>query len=146
MTNVDRLEAPMNPGIVRFGQFDAVAGLPDIPVISRAVSYGRLIYTSGIVGEPGGDIGLQTRQALERLDALLNDAGSSKSSILSAQVWLADMKDFAEHNEVWDAWVDPINPPARACVEANLYAPDVLVEIRVTAVAESVLPQAGTTQ
>jgi enamine deaminase RidA (YjgF/YER057c/UK114 family) len=123
----------MSPEVRRYGRFGDVAGMHKIPVISRAVSHNGVVYTSGVVGEPGGDVRAQTRQALERLEAILGDAGSSKSSILSAQVWLADMSDFAAHNEVWDSWIDPDNAPARACVQANLYIPAVLVEIRVIA-------------
>ena len=61
------------------------------------------------------------------------EAGSDKSKLLSANLWLTDMGDFDEMNAVWDAWVDPANPPARACVEAKLAAPQYTVEIMVVA-------------
>jgi enamine deaminase RidA (YjgF/YER057c/UK114 family) len=80
-----------------------------------------------------GDVRVQTRKVLHRIDELLTDAGTDKSKLLTAQVWLADMKMFAEHNEVWNEWVDPNNPPVRACVEAGLTHPGLLVEVMVTA-------------
>jgi enamine deaminase RidA (YjgF/YER057c/UK114 family) len=62
-------------------------------------------------------------------------SGSDKSRILQATIWLASMDDFAEMNAVWDAWVDPANPPARACGESRLATPDYTVEIIVVAAA-----------
>ena len=76
----------------------------------------------------------QTRQILERIDALLAEAGTDKSKILSTNIWLADIGTFAEMNSVWDAWVSPGNTPARATVEAKLATPAHLVEIMVVAV------------
>ena len=123
----------MRPEVIRHGDFRDVPGLP---IISKAVVHAGLVYTSGVVGDPGGDVATQTQQVLDRIDALLGELGASRSSILTAQVWLADMADFAAHNAVWDQWVDPANPPARACVGAELYDPGVLVEIRVIAMVE----------
>lgn len=76
---------------------------------------------------------IQTRQILEAIDGLLATAGTSKSKILTATIWLADMSTFGEMNSVWDAWVDPGNTPARATVEARLAAPAYKVEIMVIA-------------
>ena len=76
----------------------------------------------------------QTQQILERIDALLAEAGTDKSRILSTNIWLADIGKFAEMNSVWDAWVAPGNTPARATVEAKLTTPAHLVEIMVVAV------------
>ena len=59
--------------------------------------------------------------------------------LLTAQVWLADMKDFDAHNRVWNSWVDPDNPPVRACVQAGLWQPGLLVEVKVTAATPSTL-------
>ena len=67
------------------------------------------------------------------IDALLAQAGTDKSKILMATIWLADIADFEAMNAVWDAWVDPANPPARATSEARLATPDYLVEIIVVA-------------
>lgn len=104
-----------------------------MPILSRAVIRGDTAYLCGVVPDPGGTVSDQTRQVLERIDELLAKAGTDKSQLLTAQIWLTDMKDFAAMNAVWNAWVDPQNPPARACVQAALYRPDVLVEIMVTA-------------
>jgi len=101
--------------------------------MSQAVIHGDTIYLAGQVGEPGEDVVAQTRTALAEVDALLAECGSDKSKILSAQVWLADIADFAAMNSVWDAWVDAANPPARATCEAKLATPDYLVEVIVVA-------------
>ena len=125
--------APTSADVCRHGDF---RGVPGLPIISKAVVCGGLVHTSGMTGEPGGDVAEQTQQALDKIDALLTGVGASRSSIVSAQVWLAEMADFPAHNAVWDAWVDQLNPPARACVGAQLYHPEVLVEISVIAVVE----------
>ncbi|MGX1692222.1 RidA family protein [Brevundimonas naejangsanensis] len=101
--------------------------------MSQAVIHGDTVYLAGQVGEPGDDVVAQTRTALAEVDALLAQCGSDKSKILSAQVWLADIADFAAMNSVWDAWVDAANPPARATCEAKLATPDYLVEVLVVA-------------
>jgi enamine deaminase RidA (YjgF/YER057c/UK114 family) len=102
--------------------------------MSRAVVHGDTVYLAGIVaGNPDADVAIQTRQILEAIDGLLATAGTSKSKILTATIWLADMSTFGEMNSVWDAWVDPGNTPARATVEARLAAPAYKVEIMVIA-------------
>jgi enamine deaminase RidA (YjgF/YER057c/UK114 family) len=101
--------------------------------MSEAVIHGDTIYLAGQVGEPGDDIVAQTTTVLSEIDRLLAAAGSDKSRILMATIWLADIADFAAMNSVWDAWVDTANPPARATSEAKLASPDYLVEIVVTA-------------
>jgi enamine deaminase RidA (YjgF/YER057c/UK114 family) len=103
------------------------------PIISRAVVHNDLVYLCGITADPIGDITAQTRQVLERIDALLEQAGTNKSKLLTAQVWLSDMRFFRQHNLAWNEWVDPKDPPARACVQAELFDPGLLVEIMVTA-------------
>ena len=72
---------------------------------------------------------------LDKIDALLAEAGSGKRNILSAQIWIANIGHFAQMNEVWDAWVEPGHAPARACIEARLATPDLLVEVGVIAAA-----------
>lgn len=104
-----------------------------LPRISGAVVHGDTVYLQGVTPDPGGDIASQTRQVLERIDALLTQAGTDKSKLLTAQVWLSDMRLFEAHNVEWNAWVDRENPPARACVRADLVRPGLLVEIMVTA-------------
>ncbi|GAB2185518.1 RidA family protein [Roseibium sp. FZY0029] len=103
------------------------------PRMSQAVIHGGLVYLAGQVGNPGDTVTNQTQTILERIDALLAQAGSDKSRILQTTIWMDDMKDFAEMNKVWDAWVDPANPPARATGEAKLAAPEYKVEIIVIA-------------
>ncbi|MEO9337313.1 RidA family protein [Mesorhizobium sp. SB112] len=103
------------------------------PRMSQAVIHGNTVYLAGQVGEPGTSVTDQTKAVLASVDALLKEAGSDKSKILQAIIWLADMKDFAEMNAVWDAWTDGTNTPARATGEAKLATPDYKVEIIVTA-------------
>ncbi len=103
------------------------------PRMSQAVIHGDTIYLSGQVGTPGESVAAQTTEVLKEIDALLAQAGSDKSKILSAQIWLAEMGDFAEMNSVWDAWVDSANAPARATGESKLAAPGYKVEIIVVA-------------
>ena len=101
--------------------------------MSQSVSYGNLVWLAGQVGTAGTSVTDQTKDILARIDTLLAASGSDKSRLLQAIIWLADMTDFAEMNVVWDAWVDPDNPPARACGEAKLAAPGYTVEIIVVA-------------
>ena len=101
--------------------------------MSEAVVYNDTVYLAGQVGEPGDDVVAQTRTALAEVEALLAQAGSDKSRILMAQIWLVDMADFAAMNSVWDDWVDKDNPPARATGESKLASADYLVEVIVIA-------------
>ncbi len=101
--------------------------------MSQAVVHNGIAYLAGQVGAPGESVTAQTTAVLAQIDRLLAEAGSDKSHILSATIWLADMATFGEMNAVWDAWVDRANPPARATGEAKLAAPDYKVEIIVTA-------------
>ena len=104
------------------------------PRMSRAVVHGDTVYLAGHVSkEPAGSVRGQTQAILAAIDARLAAAGSDKSKLLSANVWLADIGTFEEMNAVWDAWIDPKNPPARATVEARLASPEYLVEIAVIA-------------
>ncbi|WP_119168857.1 RidA family protein [Algihabitans albus] len=103
--------------------------------MSKIVKHNGTVYLCGQVGD-GASVAAQTRDCLERVDALLARAGSSKDRILQTIIWLADMADFAEMNEVWDAWVPEGNTPARACGEARLARPELRVEIIVTAACD----------
>lgn len=103
------------------------------PRMSQAVIHGGLVWLAGQVGEPGDTITEQTKTVLARIDKLLAEAGSDKSKILNATIWLSSMDDFAEMNAVWDSWVDQANPPARATGESKLAAPDYKVEIIIVA-------------
>lgn len=102
--------------------------------MSQLVSYNGQVFTAGQVAKnPSEDVAGQTRQILAQIEALLADAGSDKSRLLNATIWLSDIRYFQAMNEVWDAWVDQGNPPARACVESRLARPELLVEIQVIA-------------
>jgi enamine deaminase RidA (YjgF/YER057c/UK114 family) len=103
------------------------------PRLSQAVVHGDTVYLAGIVAGDAPDAKGQTQQILKRIDDLLAAAGSHKSKLLSATIYLANMGYYADMNAVWDAWVDPKNTPARATVEARLAAPKYLVEIMATA-------------
>ncbi len=103
------------------------------PRMSEAVIHGNTIYVAGQVGNPGGSVTQQTKDALAEVDRILAAAGSNKTRILSAQIWLADMTSFAEMNAVWDAWVPQGHTPARATGESRLATPEYLVEVIVVA-------------
>lgn len=100
--------------------------------MSKIVKHNGVAYLSGQVGS-GTSVTEQTRDCLLRVDALLEKAGSSREQMLQVVIWLADMKDFAEMNAVWDAWVPEGQAPARACGEAKLARSELKVEIIVTA-------------
>lgn len=101
--------------------------------MSQAVVANGMVWLAGQVGEPGKSVADQTRAILEQIDSLLKKAGTDKTRIVSAQIWMADMADFAQMNEVWDGWVAQGHAPARATGEAKLATPDYKVEIIVTA-------------
>lgn len=103
-------------------------------ILSKAVVHGATVYLSGLTAEDrSGGIRPQTTQILSAIDGLLAACGTNKSKLLSATIWLSDIRNRANMNEVWTAWADAQNLPARACVEARLADPDCLVEIQVTA-------------
>ena len=113
----------------------AVQRLHPGPRMSMAVVHGDTVYLAGqvAVDAPGASVADQTKNVLERIDGFLAEAGTSKSNLISATIWLTDIGTFDEMNGVWDAWIDTDNPPARACIESNLAAPQFTVEIMVTA-------------
>ena len=105
------------------------------PRMSKIVIHNGVVYTSGqTAGDAGDCVKAQTQATLDKVDALLEEAGTSKSHALSATIWLKDInRDFKGMNEVWNAWVDPDNKPVRATVEAAMARDILLVEIQVTA-------------
>lgn len=104
------------------------------PRMSQAVEYNGVVYLAGQVGDDQkADVATQTKQILAKIDKLLAECGSDKSKLLWAQLWVTDMRNFASMNEVWDAWIDPANPPVRAGLCSALAAPDWKVEIMVMA-------------
>ena len=135
-------------------RFEPTQMLPGLPRINHVVVHGGIVYLCGLtllqtlpvaelvaLAQPGGaaaaslgDVAHQTRRICARIDELLATAGTSKAKLLTAQVWLTDMKHFAAHNDAWNEWVDPDNAPVRACVVSpQLVFPGLLVEIMVTA-------------
>lgn len=103
------------------------------PRMSQVVVHKDTIYLSGQVGSIDEDISAQTLSCLNKVEELLKEAGSDKSKMLSATVWLKSMDDFEAMNAVWDNWFSDTLPPARACGESALAHPDLLVEITVIA-------------
>ncbi len=103
--------------------------------MSQAVVYGETVYLAGQVAldSAGAPAGQQMEEILGRIDALLGEVGSDKSKILSATIWLADIRDYDAVNKPWDAWLTEGNAPARACVEAKLASPEFTVEVGVIA-------------
>lgn len=102
--------------------------------MSKIVIHNDTIYLCGQVAKDSNtDIREQTQTMLDKVDDLLTQAGSDRQNILSATIYIKDMQDFAEMNEVWDAWVIEGYSPARACVQASLARPELLVEISVVA-------------
>jgi len=102
-------------------------------LFSAAVEHNGVVYVAGQVADDlSQGVKGQTEQVLKKIDALLAAAGTSKSRILSANVWVTDIRNRDEMNAAWTAWADPTNLPARATVEAKLADPRMLVEIMVT--------------
>ncbi len=102
--------------------------------MSKIVIHNNTIYLCGQVAKDS-DAGIkeQTQTMLDKVDDLLAQAGSDRQHILSATIYIKDMQDFAAMNAVWDDWVIEGYSPARACVEASLARPELLVEISVVA-------------
>lgn len=104
--------------------------------LAASVEHGGLVYLSGQVpSDLNADVTAQAQDVLAKIDALLAEANSDHTRILSAQIWLKDMaRDFAAFNAVWEAWMPLGHSPARAAVQAEMANPNILVEIMVTAV------------
>jgi enamine deaminase RidA (YjgF/YER057c/UK114 family) len=100
------------------------------PRMSGAVVHGDTVYLAGqVASDPAAGVKGQTEQVLKKIDDLLASAGTDKSKLLSATVYLADIRGFDEMNAAWDAWVVAGSTPGRATVEARLASPKFLVEI-----------------
>ncbi len=101
---------------------------------SRAIVHNGIVYTAGQVPDDMSlDIAGQARQVLAKIESLITEAGSNKRRLLTAQVWLRTMDDFAAFNQVWDAWVVPGSTPTRCCGKVEMNNPNCRVEILVTA-------------
>jgi enamine deaminase RidA (YjgF/YER057c/UK114 family) len=105
------------------------------PRMSQIVIHGDTVYLAGVVARDsaGKSVTEQTREILATIEGYLRQAGTDKSKLLTANIWLTDMATFGEMNAVWDGWVSPGHTPARATVEAKLAAPQYKVEIMVVA-------------
>ena len=103
--------------------------------MSDAVIHGGKVYISGVVADStvGADVYEQTKEVLKQIDEILAQAGSDKTRIPKANIWLTDISTFSKMNKAWDAWVVAGKTPARATVEAKLAAPGYDVEIMVEA-------------
>ncbi|MBE9398075.1 RidA family protein [Pontibacterium sp. N1Y112] len=102
--------------------------------MSKIVKHNGTVYLCGqTASDPEWDTAEQTQRCLDKIDALLAEAGSERNKLLSITIYVRDMKDFAAMNAVYDAWVADCEKPARACVEARMARPDVLVEFTVIA-------------
>ncbi|MCE8526063.1 RidA family protein [Ruegeria pomeroyi] len=115
------------------------------PRMSQAVRAGDMVYFAGqIPDDRTADIMGQTAETLGKIDALLTEMGGTKSDLVSVQIWLSDMTDFAGMNIVWESWVDSENPPARATAGVALASPGVRVEIIAIAHIQTGAETAGT--
>jgi len=113
----------------------SITRIDSTPRMSRIVEYNGTVYLCGQVAKDSTKgIKEQTATTLEKVEDLLEKAGSDKEHVLSVTIYLRDIKDFSAMNEVWDAWVADGFQPARACVEARMARPELLVEMSVIAV------------
>ncbi|MFO7528709.1 MAG: RidA family protein [Marinobacter sp.] len=104
--------------------------------MSRIVKHNGTIYLCGqTAGNESWEIGRQTEECLRKVEVLLAEAGSSVDRMLSVTIYIRDMKDFSAMNAVWDEWISGYPKPARACVEARMARPEILVEMSVVAAA-----------
>ena len=102
--------------------------------LSRLVEFGNLVFVAGTTADNrAANCKAQTEEVLKKIDRLLDNAGTNKSKILWANVWVADMEEKGQMDAAWQAWVDPSNKPARATVEARLGTPETRVEIMMIA-------------
>src|SRR5688500_2622796 len=105
--------------------------------LSRVVTHGGVAYLAGLTADNRkASMKVQTEEVLKKIDALLKAGGSSKSSLLSATIYISDMSLKGQMDGAWCAWVDPKNTPARSCVQAALVSPETLVEIMCMAAQE----------
>jgi len=111
----------------------ALSRIDTDPRMSDVVIHNDTIYLAGQVGTPGQPVEVQTKEVLDTIERLLEQAGSDKSHILRAMIWLADIADFEKMNAVWDGWIAGFPAPARATAGVKLASPEYLVEIIVVA-------------
>jgi len=103
-------------------------------ILSKAVEYHGFVYLQGVTArDTSKDIKGQTADVLAQIDALLEHHGTDNTRLLEALIWVKDIKQRGAMNEIWTPWLPKGAAPARACVQADLAAPEILVEIKVTA-------------
>lgn len=100
---------------------------------SKAVTYQGVLYLCGQTGSPNGDVQSQAREIFSQIDALLAQYGSSKDRLLTAQVFLSDIRLFQSFNVVWDSWITAGCEPTRTCIEGRIASPEKFVEVTVSA-------------
>jgi len=106
------------------------------PRMSQVVLWnGQLLSSAQVAKDLEFDIAGQTRQVLEKIDALIAEAGLRQEHILSFNIWLSDIADYAEFNKIWDAWISKDSPPTRVCIETKFSSPKIKVKMQVFAVA-----------
>ena len=104
------------------------------PIMSTAVEHGGTVYLAGLIADDTTQgVLAQTEEILRKIDALLAGCGTNKTRLLSAVIYLDDIRDKDEINKAWKSWIDPKHTPARACVQASLASSTTLVEIMVVA-------------
>jgi enamine deaminase RidA (YjgF/YER057c/UK114 family) len=95
------------------------------------------VHLAGQVSQlKDGDIAAQSRDVFAKVDDLLDQAGTTRENLISVQIWLANMDDYAGMNTIWDEWVAPVAPPTRVCVEARMAQPHYLIEVLAIAAAD----------
>jgi enamine deaminase RidA (YjgF/YER057c/UK114 family) len=126
---------PILAGSISKGKRLSITRIHPGPRMSAAVVHGGTVYLSGQVASDaaGQSVTAQTTEILRLIDGLLQHAGTDKTKLLQASIFLADIATFPEMNAVWDGWVAPGNPPCRTTIEAKLAAPQYTVEIAVIA-------------
>jgi enamine deaminase RidA (YjgF/YER057c/UK114 family) len=132
--------APLTHYLISLKEYDEMAKITRLktnPRLSGLVRHAGVLYLAGQVpSDLQAGVEAQTAEVLEKIDALLEEGGSDKSRLLSAQIWLKNIdRDYAAMNSVWAAWLPVDSAPARATVQADLARPEVLVEIMVIAAA-----------
>ena len=127
--------APLNPSYKSEEDRVTIQRIDVGPRLSKVVVHGETVYLAGLTADKtvGQSLAEQTREILSFVDGFLNKAGTDKSKLLQATIWLSDIRTVDEMNKVWDAWVVPGQTPARACIEALLQGPEKKIEIQVTA-------------
>jgi enamine deaminase RidA (YjgF/YER057c/UK114 family) len=128
-----RRHAQRTAGVQTRASSDIIRDGVDDPRMSQIVIHNNVVYLSGQVGASSNTVREQAIETLDKCEALLKRAGTTKDRMLTCMVWLKDIKDAPEFNAVYNEWIDGGNKPTRACVQAEMARPNLLVEVQVTA-------------